>query len=105
MKIFSQLLLTGAITALGCASCSKAPGELSDPLAGPPGQAENSAAQLQAENGEGPPGSQTETIHNGINANRLRLPDMEKLPSDRELAAKEDPDDNGGSVIARPPSE
>lgn len=40
----------------------------------------------------------------GIDASRLRLPDMESLPEDSELAAGKVRQEGGG-VIARPPTE
>ena len=101
MKLSSHASLLLAVTAFACASCSKDPGDDTEPVAGNPADQGQGAG---AEGGpEGTAENPTGATDNGL-ASRLRLPDMTKLPTDKELATNK-PKQGGGGVIARPPSE
>jgi len=97
--------LSSVLAALCLACCAPGPDADTEPVAGSPGDP-NEAAQgtetgtTQAGGTAGGP-----TMQNGIDVNRIRLPDMEKLPTDRELTTNKDPGNGNGGVIARPPSE
>lgn len=106
MPVFRLLLLSCGMHAFLLSSC--APG--TDPE-GPPGEEEPTHPEggvAATENGSEPDpsadGSNSEGTEPAIHANRLRLPDMEKLPEDSELVSGKAPS-GGGGVIARPPSE
>ena len=101
MKFSSQASLLLAVTAFACASCSKGPGEDTEPVAGNP--ADQGQGAGGEDNGQATAENPTGATDNGL-ASRLRLPDMTKLPSDKELATNK-PKQGGGGVIARPPSE
>ncbi|MDX1681272.1 MAG: hypothetical protein R3242_11145 [Akkermansiaceae bacterium] len=105
MKLASGIPLLCAITTFGMTACSPTPEESVEPVAGAeaaqsPG---DDGAEVVRDDGNG--NEDSPTVQNGVDVNRLRLPDMEKLPSENELASKEKPDKTGGGVIARPPSE
>ena len=99
MKPSSKVTLAAAVFCL--AACTPGPEEDTGPIADAganPAQGTN-GADGSSETAENPAG----TTNNGL-ASRLRLPDMTKLPSDKELATNK-PKQGGGGVIARPPSE
>lgn len=103
MKTANGMLLLCAITTLVTAACSHGPEGGGEPVAGPEGQQNQSSEASELARNENPDQGEEPTIRNGVDVNRLRLPDMEELPSERELASKAKPDNKGGGVIARPP--
>ena len=105
MKRFSLNALWCAFIAMSCSSCFFFGGKDDvDPVT------DGSEAGAEVQSGESGTASSegTAPVSSGAPtnplANRMRLPDMTKLPTDKELAAKGDPN-KGGGVIARPPSE
>lgn len=110
MKCLPARSLLCAIAALACVSCAKDPGEDSEPIADA-GTTQDPATKVSddSQGGDSQGGDNTAAMDSGIAENplakRLRLPDMTGLPSDKELVSGDQPDKNGGGVIARPPSE
>ena len=101
MKLSSKAILAAA--ALCMAACTPGPGDDPEPVANASGTGNASAQSDQDGNAdavENPAGN----TNNGL-ANRLRLPDMTKLPTDKELATNKPKDKGGDGVIVRPPSE
>lgn len=103
MKRLAQLCLLLGLTLMGLAcSGSVNPDAASTTSAGEaiqgPGNTEGAVSE-----GESAENSDSQAP---ANFDRLRLPNMEDLPSDKELAThKPDEPKGGGGVIARPPSE
>jgi len=96
-------MLIAGLSASLIASC--APGTedagTEEPAAKPAGiKTAGASAQDEDEGSTGASGPQ-----HTIPVDRLRLPEMETLPDDRELAAGQIKPGGGGGVIARPPSE
>ena len=101
MKLSLSSTLLCSAACLWFAACSPGPETDEEPVAGPTNGQVTDGGQA-ADAGQD---SSASTAPTNPLANRLRLPDMEKLPSDRELATKDKPDKGSGGVIARPPSE
>ena len=101
MKPSSKAILAAAAFCL--AACTPGPEDNPEPIAD---AGENPAQGTGAGDGtsEGTSENPTGSTNNGL-ASRLRLPNMENLPSDKELASKQNTNKGSGGVIARPPSE
>jgi len=107
MKLRSAPLLFSGLCAVLTPSCSWGPGV-------PMVEGDPAAAQAADKNPGGrdpssPQGAQELANHQAdpattVDISRLRLPDMENLPDDRELESGKT-GAGGGGVIARPPSE
>ena len=103
MKFQPPFTLLCAAACLCFAACSPAPDEDQDqPVAGP---ANSPAGDGNESAGTGPDSNPSGTASTNPLAQRLRLPDMTGLPTDKELTSKPKPDTGGSGVIARPPSE
>ncbi len=101
MKLFSKAI--AASTALCLAACTPDPG--GEPVEGS-GTSENANPDGNPEGSQGlSEGTGPETTPNNPLADRIRLPNMENLPSDKELASNKPEDKGGNSVIVRPPSD
>ena len=91
-----------ATAVLAGVSCSPGPEDSTEPVAdasgsqGQPSEGGNDAGEGNAD---------ARPLPNNPLANRLRLPDMTGLPTDKELASNKPKEKGGDGVIVRPPSE
>ena len=105
----SLKILLGTIAILSVAACTPGPEDGTQPVGpAPDGKNLGPDGSPLADQGtaDGASGAQPLGLANtSVDIKRLRLPDMENLPSDRELTTNKGKPDTNGGVIARPPSE